>query len=226
MHWLIWLIALAALPAWAVNGEAILQDRCAQCHALEGPPPQTLEALAARKGPDLFYAGVKYKAEWMESWLQAPRRIRPAGMFYPDHVRTGADGQDVIDEATLVNHPRLDAAEAKAVVRALMSKRAAPGEVIEGSYKPGRISMRMGELMFDKFKGCLACHQIEPGYGGLSGPEVYTVAERLQEDFLVSYLGNPHAWDPKIFMPNKGLKARDIQKFIHYFRALAKEVKP
>jgi len=72
----------------------------------------------------------------------------------------------------------------------------------------------------------MSFHQIEPDYGGLSGPEVYTVAERLQEDFLVSYLKDPQAFDPKIFMPNQQLKDRDIQKFIHYFRALAREVKP
>ena len=29
----------------------------------------------------------------------------------------------------------------------------------------------MGEMYFDKFSGCLACHQIEPEYGGYSGPE-------------------------------------------------------
>ncbi len=217
---------LLAAPLWAASGEAILQERCAGCHDLKGPAPATLEALWARKGPDLFYAGVKYKQAWLEQWLQKPTRIRPAGMFYANHVRTGPDGQDVIDEATLVQHPALSAKEAKAVAKALMAKKDAPAEVVAGAYQPGRISLRMGELMFDKFKGCLACHQIEPGYGGLSGPEVYTVTQRLQEDFLVSYLKNPHAWDPKIFMPNKQLKDRDIQKFIHYFRALAKEVKP
>ena len=217
---------LAAAPSWAASGEAILQERCAQCHDLTGPAPTTLEGLWARKGPDLFYAGVKYKPEWMERWLQNPTRIRPAGMFYGNHVRTGPDGQDVIDTASLVEHPRLSAAEAKAVTRALMAKKDALAPVEKGAYQPGRISLRMGELMFDKFKGCLACHQIEPDYGGLSGPEVYTVTERLQEDFLVAYLRDPHAFDPKIFMPNKKLKERDIQKFIHYFRALAKEVKP
>ncbi len=219
-------VFLAAAPLWAASGETVLQERCAQCHDLTGPAPSTLEELWTRKGPDLFYAGVKYKPEWMERWLQNPSRIRPAGMFYGKHVRTGPDGQDVIDVASLVEHPRLSPGEAEAVTRVLMAKKATPAPVQEGAYQPGRISLRMGELMFDKFKGCLACHQIEPDYGGLSGPEVYTVTERLREDFLVAYLRDPQAFDPKIFMPNKKLKERDIQKFIHYFRALAQEVKP
>ncbi len=217
--------AVLALPlaAWAGgDGMAILKGQCSGCHSLTGPAPATLHELWARRGPDLFYAGNKYKQGWLEQWLQAPRRIRPAGMYYGNHIKEGEDG-DVIDESTLKPHPKLDAPDAKAVAAALMTLKAKSGLITPGAYKPGRISLSMGELMFDKFRGCLACHEIEPGYGGLSGPEVYTVAKRLQEDYLISYMRDPQAWDPKIFMPNKHLKDRDLQKFVHYFRALSEE---
>ncbi|HHH35745.1 MAG TPA: cytochrome C [Gammaproteobacteria bacterium] len=221
----LFLIAALVLPLVAradVDGMALLQSQCSSCHDLKGPAPTTLQALWARKGPDLFYAGNKYKRDWLERWLQKPYRIRPAGMYYGNHIKEGEDG-DVIDESTLKPHVKLGAEEARAVADALMTLKAGSDLIKKGEYKPGRISLSMGELMFDKFRGCLACHEIEPGYGGLSGPEVYTVGRRLQEDYLISYMRNPQAWDPRIFMPNKHLKERDLQKFVHYFRALSEE---
>ncbi len=223
----IWLCLLLALPVsvsvWAQDeGMAILKSECSSCHDLSGPAPTTLKGLWAREAPDLFYAGIKYKQNWLEAWLQKPQRIRPAGMFYANHIKAGEDG-DVIDESTLKPHIALSADQAHEVSEALMTLKSNSDLIVKGEYKPGKISPTMGELMFDKFRGCLACHEIEPGYGGLAGPEVFTVAKRLQEDYLISYMRNPQAWDPKIFMPNKHLKARDLQKFVHYFRGLSEE---
>jgi mono/diheme cytochrome c family protein len=215
------LLACTAAPrSNAADGEQILAAQCAGCHNLEGPAPASLEALWDRKGPDLFYAGNKYKADWMERWLQQPERIRPAGMYYGRHVQVTPDG-DKIDPTTLADHPVMSAADAEAVTAALMQRKANSGLLHPGEYQPGTMSLMMGEMMFDKFKGCLACHQIEPDYGGLSGPEVYTAAERLQEDYLMSYMRNPQAWDPHIFMPNKGLEDTDLRKLVDYMRALA-----
>ena len=208
--------------AQAADGKSILEADCAGCHNLTGPAPTTLEALHNRKAPDLFYAGNKYKQEWLESWLQKPTRVRPAGMYYGKHLTQGAKG-DVIDEGSLTKHPALSADKAKAVAKAL-AKLTAKSELIKkGEYQPGSIPMTMGEMLFDKFRGCMACNQIEPEYGGLSGPEVYTAARRLQEDYMISYMRNPQAWDPRTFMPNKHLSDTDLQKLVHYMRALAKE---
>lgn len=214
--------AACSSSAWSASGKAILEKQCAQCHNLTGPAPTTLEALHNRKGPDLFYAGNKYKRDWLESWLQAPSTIRPAGMYYGKHVKLGAKG-DELDATSLTKHPNLDADSAKAVSTTLMTLKAKSDLIQADEYKPGSIPRSLGEMMFDKFRGCLACHQIEPGYGGLSGPEVYTAANRLQEDYLISYMRDPQAWDPRIFMPNSDLNEKDLQKFVHYFRALAAE---
>lgn len=207
------------------DGEAILAKRCASCHNLTGPAPTTLKELWARKGPDLFYAGNKYKPDWMKAWLQKPTRIRPAGEFYAAHIKPGPKG-DEIDTTTLTTHLSLSAAEAQAVTDALMKRKALSNLIHPGEYKGGTISQSMGELMFDKFRGCMACHEIEPGYGGLSGPEVYTAGKRLKEDYLISYMRDPQAWDPKIFMPNRHLRDADLQKFVRYFHVLSKEIKP
>lgn len=218
-------LTLSTMCVGAADGEAILASQCNACHNLTGPAPATLNDLWNRKGPDLFYAGNKYQAAWMERWLQKPSRIRPAGMFYGNHIKPGAKG-DEVDTATLVTHPALSTTDAKAVTAALMQRKAHTDLITPGAYVPGTISASSGEMLFDKFKGCLACHEIEPGYGGLSGPEVYTAGKRLQGDYLISYLRNPQAWDPKTFMPNKRLSDTDLQKFVHYMRLLGEEVKP
>jgi mono/diheme cytochrome c family protein len=217
------LLAFAAGTASA-SGTELLKNECSGCHDLTGPAPATLQELRERKGPDLFYAGNKYRQEWLENWLQEPTRIRPAGMFYGKLVVDGEDGIDAIDESGLIDHTALGEADAKAAAEALMTLRAGDDLVNPGEYKEGSIGLSMGELMFDKFRGCLACHQIEPEYGGLSGPEVYTAAKRLQADWMISYMRNPQAWDPRSFMPNRHLTDADLQKLVHYMRALAEEM--
>jgi len=206
----------------ADDGMAILQKRCASCHDLKGPAAQSVQELWQRKGPDLFYAGSKYNREWLEKWLVTPRRIRPAGYHPVQHIRPGKK-HDTIDAATLAPHLALSSSEAGEVTEVLM-KLKAPAEMMgKAVFKGGKISASFGEMVFDKFNGCMACHEIEPGYGGLSGPEVYTAAKRYQADYLVSFISDPQAWNPKTPMPNKHVSAPNIQKIVQYLQALAKE---
>ncbi len=217
------LIGFAGTGARAADeGSAILTQRCAGCHNLTGPAPQSLKELWARKAPDLFYAGNKFRAEWLRAWLQKPARIRPAGEFYADHIRSGEKG-DEIDPTTLEPHLALSAADADAATQALMRLKAHDDLIAAEKIEPGTISKSMGEMAFDKFLGCMACHEIEPGYGGLSGPELYTGARRLQPEFIASYIRSPQAWDPKIWMPNKRVSDANIQKMVHYLSELSKE---
>jgi mono/diheme cytochrome c family protein len=209
--------------ALAADGGAILKQDCASCHSLTGPAPQTLQQLWERKGPDLFYAGNKYREPWLVSWLQKPQRIRPAGMFYGAHLKHGQNS-DEVDPATLETHPALNAADAAAVAAALMRLKANDALPAAEKVQEGTISKSMGEMVFDKFLGCMACHEIEPGYGGLSGPELYTAAKRLQPAFIASYIRSPQAWDPRTWMPNKHVSDNNIQKLVHYFDTLSKDV--
>ncbi len=112
---------LLALPfgAVAADGMAVLKAGCVDCHSITGPAPQTLKALWDRKGPDLFYAGNKYREEWLVEWLQRPTRIRPAGEFYENHIKPGAK-HDEVDAATLKDHVALSSADAAAVAAELI----------------------------------------------------------------------------------------------------------
>lgn len=205
---------------WAADG--MLQKDCASCHNLSHPAVQTLKAAFAKKGPDLSYAGNKYRQAWLVTWLQKPVRIRPAGMYYGSHIKPGVKS-DEIDTTTLANHVALSQADATAIADELMKLKPHDDLIAKEKIEPGTITKQMGEMNFDKFWGCMACHLIEPEYGGLSGPELYTAAQRLQPEFMASFIRNPQAWEPKTWMPNKELSDSSILKMVRYFEVLSKE---
>jgi hypothetical protein len=211
-----------ALAAGSSLTEGMLQKDCTSCHNISGPVAQTLKEAFAKKGPDLSYAGNKYRQEWLVSWLQKPARIRPAGMYYGDHIKHGAKG-DEIDPATLANHVVLSKADASAIAAELMKLKPHDDLIAKEKIEPGTIDKMMGEMNFDKFWGCMACHLIEPEYGGLSGPEMYTAAKRLQPEFIASFIRNPQTWEPKTWMPNKEVSNGGILKMVYYFQWLSKE---
>lgn len=220
------LLTLPAGAAMAADGEALLREQCAGCHNLTGPAPATVAEIQARKGPDLFHAGNKYRQEWIAGWLQKPTRIRPAGMFYGNHIKP-ADKWDTVDTATLPAHPALGAEEAEAAAQALMARKANSELVAGVAVQPVSLSLMMGDMMFDKFKGCIACHMSGRDYGGFSGPELYTAHDRLQPAYIYSYIQNPQAWDPKVWMPNPGLQQIDLNKLVRYLELIAEaEKKP
>ena len=113
--------------------------------------------------------------------------------------------------------------EANIVADSLMAFKASPDMLKKKGFRGGSTSMTFGEMVFDKFSGCTACHEIEPGFGGLSGPEMYTAVRRMQKDYLVHYIRNPQMWNPKTAMPNKHIAESNIQKSVQYLKALSDE---
>jgi mono/diheme cytochrome c family protein len=216
------LAALLGFSGAAFAADGMLQKDCASCHNTAGPVAQTLKQAFAKKGPDLSYAGNKYRQEWIAFWLQNPVRIRPAGMVYGDHIKPGAKS-DEIDLSTLTNHVALSKADAGAIAADLMKLKPHDDLIAKEKIEPGTITKQAGEMNFDKFWGCMACHLIEPEYGGLSGPELYTAGKRLQPEFMASFIRNPQAWEPKTWMPNKEVSDGSILKMVRYFEVLSKE---
>jgi len=224
-----------ALASAGENGAEILKARCAYCHDLKGPAPQTIRQLWKRDAPDLFYAGNKFRREWLVAWLQKPVRIRPSGVNYlrainstPTNLTKTKKGRkyDVLWGKFLkpLQHETLTRAEAEATADALMKLKShddlVAGMMVDTSK---RVTLDKGELLIDKVYGCQSCHQIEPGYGGYTGPELYTAGRRLQSAFILSYIKRPKNWDPKIWMPNGNVKPDDLQKVVNYLILLSKE---
>lgn len=201
------------------DAEALLTKRCSGCHNLE---PNTAAALAnpsERTAPDLSFAGNKFRREWLFLWLQAPTRLRPAGHFYADHIRP-TESWDEVNDMSTARHPVLKPVEAVAVVEALLARKGR-SDLLKGvTLQKTALSMILGDLLFEKAKGCIACHQSAPDYGGVSGAELYTAYARLQPEYIYSYIRNPQAWEPGIWMPNLGLSDVDLNKLVRYLEMI------
>ncbi len=215
---------VAAQTAIASDTEKYIQDKCAGCHALSADDfdVNDMSERLRRKGPPLYYAGDKFKKEWLQGWLQSPSRIRPGGGFPPDHTVVTDDG-DVIDEKTLPEHPSVAKPKAGDVAEFLLTLHLKARPPLKTAYQPKEVSPMLGKMNFNKFKGCSACHRDEEGVGGLSGPELYSAWNRLQPEFMVSYIKNPVAWDPHSMMPNKHLQEPEIHKLVDYLKLIGEK---
>jgi len=216
---------LAQLPADGLaDGKQLAEANCASCHALARPDYEALghtERLS-RKGPPLYFAGNKFQANWLEEWLQKPQRIRPAGVFPPEVVKT-SDAGDVVDPAKLEDHPALSADDARQVTEYLMGLRPFDDVLTATTYEAGTIAARMGQLNFSKFNGCDSCHQDSATSGGLSGPELYTAWQRLQPKFIASFIADPVTWDPNTLMPKGNLNESAVERLSNYLKLIGEE---
>lgn len=215
-----------AQPLFAAGeGRQVFENQCASCHAVTAPDTaaDNLQRMWQRKGPDLYHAGDKFRKAWLATWLQAPARIRPGGALYSRHLKPGAEG-DLIDASGLQAHPALEAEAAAAVADYLATLRAPEGYIDDVEIgKPSRMDAKMGKLFFKKLRGCAACHQDGAGEGGLSGPQLYTAAERLTPEYVYSYLKNPQKFDPGVWMPDLGLNETDLKRLTAYVLSLSEE---
>jgi mono/diheme cytochrome c family protein len=204
------------------GGDALaggLDPSCAACHALTKPTDTSLDRLWTRKGPDLWYAGSKFNADWLTTWLQDPKPIRPAGYPYFETIMMGPD-HDLPDPSKIKPHPKLDKTAAETATAELMKLKAPPDLIPAGIFKGNKSGVRMGSLAFNKLRGCIACHQGENGKGGFSGPELSDGGARLQPDFIAAYTTDPQRFDPHIWMPTLKLKDQDIQRLTAYVLSL------
>lgn len=212
------LIAAVGLTA-ALLGDARAADKldtsCANCHALVKPTDASLDRLLTRKGPDLWYAGNKFNADWLTAWLQDPKPIRPVGYPYFKTIVQGTE-HDVADPTKVVAHPKLAKAAAEAATAELMKLKGPADLVTAGAFKGDAAGARMGALAFTKLRGCVACHQGEEGKGGASGPSLTEAGLRLQPDFIAAYTADPQRFDPHVWMPTLNLKDQDIQRLTAY----------
>jgi mono/diheme cytochrome c family protein len=190
----------------AASGEDIFKsNKCSDCHNMTGSPAKSFEEQQKRKGPDLWYAGSKYHGEWLESYLQKPAKIRPLAF-------------GSVKEKNTLEHPALSAADAKAVTGYLASLTSSTVE--KGAVKKANKGVR-GKLLFKKKQACYGCHRI-PGKGGkesggFSGPSFVGAGQRLQGDWIYSFLKDPKSFVGAGIMPYyKHLKANEIKTISEY----------
>lgn len=215
--------ALALLFASLATADtaAFVDAECAACHRLE-PVDRSSGAAERlhRQAPPLQYAGNKYREQWLVEWLQNPVPVHPQGFYQPASIVAAVDRDSFPghDEA----HPQLEVERAREVAEYLMALKPYQNLIDAQSYEPGTVALRMGAMDFRRFKGCGACHQDEPGRGGLSGPELHTAWERLQPDYLASYIENPTLWDPNTMMPATDYNADAVKRLVDYLHTIGR----
>ncbi|MBT4934111.1 MAG: cytochrome c [Rhodospirillaceae bacterium] len=189
-------LALAGLSAGdafadAAAGKATFEaNKCTDCHYTDGPAKEkTIDDVLAKKGPELWYAGSKFNADWLGGWLADPQPIRL--MAY-----------NSLTDKNPGDHPKLAGGDAASVKDFLMSLTSA--DIEAGSVKPKKNPK--GKLIFTKKMPCSGCHQYpdkKKGVkGGLSGPSLVEAGVRLNPDWILAYLKNPTVFKPVKDMPN------------------------
>ncbi|MDP6350849.1 MAG: c-type cytochrome [Alphaproteobacteria bacterium] len=183
--------AVSAAPGRAdpAAGQAAFDGNgCADCHYTEGPARElTIADQLAKKGPELWYAGSKFQAPWLEQWLQDPKPIR--SLKY-----------NSLTEDNPGDHPSLGEGDAAAVAEFLMTL---TSDVVEaGVIKPKRNPK--GRLVFTKKMPCSGCHQFptkKKFSGGRTGPSLVGASERLNPDWIYAYLSQTAMFKPVRMMP-------------------------
>lgn len=207
------------------DGAATVNSQCASCHAVEKPDFATLGKLERleRKGPPLYFAGNKYREGWLAQWLQKPQNHYLSGYFPSGAVFQDTSEGEIPDSAALLKHVALNAATATEVATYLMSLQPKSELIAAVQYTPGKVAKRMGTMNFRKFKACDSCHQDALDEGGFSGPTLYNAWQRLQPEFIVSFIQDPVAWDANTIMPVMEMNSAAVNKLVDYLKLIGGE---
>ncbi len=182
--------AATASKADPSAGQATFEAQdCVACHYTEGPARETtIEDQLAKTGPELWYAGDKFVAEWLTAWLADPQPIRPMQFNSLTDENPG-------------DHPALDAGDAADVSEFLMTLTS--GVVEEGVVRVKKNAK--GRQIFTKKMPCSGCHQYEGRggdiMGGRTGPSLVDAGARLNPDWILAYLQQPETFKPVKMMP-------------------------
>lgn len=187
---MLWAATASLALAGPEEGKSVFEARnCVECHYTEGPARETsIDDQLAKTGPELWYAGDKFRRDWLAAWLAEPLPIRP--LQY-----------NSLTEENAGDHVALGAGEAADVADFLMGLRS--GEVEAGTVEPKTDAK--GRLIFTKNMPCSGCHTY-PGRrgvltGGRSGPSLAEAGRRLNPDWILAYLQKPEVFKPVKMMP-------------------------
>jgi len=196
--------------AFAASGKDIFKaKKCDSCHSVTQSLAKSFQEQLKKKGPDLWYAGSKYHSKWLEDYLQKPAQVRPMSF-------------NSIEKKSDLKHPALSAADAKAVTAYLASLTSSA--VKKGAVKKANKGVR-GKILFKKKQACYGCHQAPKKagkkggkvFGGYTGPSFVGAGQRLQGDWIYSFLKDPKSFVGAGRMPHyKHLKDKEIKTITEY----------
>ncbi len=192
------------------------QSLCRNCHApqieLKGAPELTkakkmfievgchgchlADGYSQEKkvGPSLRRVASKVDPSWLFRWVKKPRDYLPKTMM-PEFSLS--DEHAIAISAFLLN---------------ASDKAFKPSE----TFTPG--DKKKGKKLFESV-GCQACHKLN-GNGELHAPDLSNIGNKVNPNWLISWIKNPHDYNPKSKMPDLRLSlddARDIATYLIQF---------
>ncbi|MBI5410102.1 MAG: c-type cytochrome [Nitrospirae bacterium] len=193
---------------------------CIGCHKLRG------NEIPGRIAPSLTLAGNKVNRDWLVRWLRNPKAYLPNAKmprfnlsdeeigYMADYLMGGAGSSNNFKNPPASpffkggNSPLLRGVRG---VSPSLEKGGEGGFLDEGQTLVASL-------------GCLGCHSIN-GAGNSFAPDLTNIGSKVNADWLVRFLKNPKAYDPKTAMPDMKTSGEDIQSIAAYLMSLKKEKK-
>lgn len=165
---------------------------CFGCHPTAGFDEDANRMI----GPDLIEISSKVNPGWLVSWLQEPKGFR-ASTRMPDF--------------------KLNEDDAMAITSYLWQNS-------EG-FKPGKPeefdkeTIEEGAFIFENI-GCLACHSDVEEDGKIHGPNLARIGEKVNYEYMVSWLLEPKKHQPRTRMPDLRLDEEDAKYVAAFLMSL------
>ncbi|MBK7046446.1 MAG: cytochrome c [bacterium] len=199
--------AAALLPGDAEAGARLYAKlACDACHG----PDRREEAPGIP--PGLETAGSRLRAEWMRAYLKSPRPVRWAD-------------QDLRPEVRMPDF-RLTDGEADDLVAFLSQRRDSTLYDIRGPEAPPYTEQEIecGRALIGEYN-CRGCHVLG-GNGAHLGPDLDSVGERLNPEYIAALLRAPQRVVPGTSMRDFGLWDDEIRCLTAYTTALRSPTAP
>lgn len=168
--------------------EKLLNDvRCMTCHNIQGN--------GGTFAPELTHEGSKLKGDWIKGFIEKPDIIRPLLKqmpkfnLTPEEAQTGAD---FVEEYFVSDEIDLDKF---------------------ANVEPTEEQIKKGEEIYNA-KGCKSCHTISSG--GIVGPNLKRVGDRMENGFIFFHLKDPHHETPDAVEPDYNLSDEEATALTHY----------
>ena len=193
------------------HASLIEEKNCASCHRLSQKENE-------KKGPDLFYAGNKFKTPWLEKYLQNPVSLRKAGTINNPGFLKGEHEN---------KHPSLFKEDAQKITQELMKMTLPnlPAKEIQNTLTKAQIAKTKYE--FERTFSCISCHQslnlAGKPHGGISGPSLVNAGNRLQANWVAIWLKKPKTFYEKSRMPVYKMDNETRLRFTKFIMTLKKE---
>jgi mono/diheme cytochrome c family protein len=178
-------------------GRATLErNGCYACHTVKGHEAFRSEA------PPIEAVGLKTGAEALRRWLKDPKAVDPNATM-PRFQLSPSEVEE------LSNY-----------VFSLTPGRALADRVQAAAAEPTG-DVAKGKALFAESR-CISCHTLE-GKGNGSAPELSKVASRASAGWLLAFIRDPHAFNPRTRMPQFNFSADEARHVVAYMESEFKD---